>query len=91
MINYDGGTITKMDCLRDVIDEDYILGLSLQAQLLYIHLYVNCDEDHQVYKTKSIARKIGVEEAVLAELINNGLVHHVNKNVYQIFEEPRKI
>ena len=57
-----------------VIESDAFCCLSASAQMLYLHLNTNADDDGIVDKWKSILRYLRVKQTHLDSLIDAGLV-----------------
>lgn len=58
----------------DVIESDAFCALKASAQLLYLHLNMNADDDGVVDKWKSILRYLRVKQEHLDALVDAGYI-----------------
>ena len=68
----------------DVMSSDKFCGLSMRAQLLYLHLNLSADDDGIVGNPKGIMRGLYMHTRYLDELVTNGYVLKMNSGVVVI-------
>lgn len=59
---------------KTILDSDVFLELPATAQMLYIHLGMQADDDGFVVSPKRILRAVGSSEEDLRQLVDHGLV-----------------
>lgn len=59
---------------KTILDSDVFLDLPATAQMLYIHLGMQADDDGFVVSPKRILRAVGSSEEDLRKLVDHGLV-----------------
>lgn len=69
---------------REVIETDNFYNLSKDAQALYLHLNLNADDDGFVNNALMTCRMLGINIAVINELVGLGYLIKVNNGVYLI-------
>ncbi len=57
-----------------LFDSDSFTDMTLSAQVLYVHLMLNADDDGFVDNSRSIMRRLGIKLAALNELVEEELV-----------------
>lgn len=73
----------------DVVESDVFCSLTPSAQVLYIHLIMNADDDGFVDKWKSILRYLSIRRSRLDDLISTGHVILLDDDLLLIADWPR--
>ena len=69
---------------RQVVETDEFLALSPKAQMLYLHLNMNADDEGFVGNASAVMAMVGVDEEVMNELVYTGYILRASKTVIVI-------
>lgn len=58
----------------DLVESDKFLDMSASAQNLYFHLCMKADDDGFIDNLKSLQRYYAVQDKIVNELVDNGLI-----------------
>ena len=69
---------------KQVVESDAFLRLSPKAQVLYLHLMMNADDEGFVGNTNAVMAMTDTDEDALNELVDTGYIFAASQTVYCI-------
>lgn len=69
---------------RSVVESDFFLELSPEAQALYLHINLNCDDEGLLNNMRQVTGMVEHGEEALRELILTGYIIPVLPKVYAV-------